>query len=231
MKTTLRTLSLVLVGAFALLYAGCGGGGGGGGGAPSDPNPIIASADAIQYAAGSINFTANVSNGDVVYYEYGIGAFTNATPTRGGPTFLYQVTGLTEGATYQYRAIATNSHGTTTGETQTVVVNTATAPVATTGSITEGGVIAVAYVNPRGLDTTYRFGYFFQLKSNPSNYTPNYYTSWGSLPVTNTYYDVYTVTAGLVITYPIGETGTYYLYYWVEAQNSLGLVYGLAAQY
>jgi hypothetical protein len=233
MKTTLRTLSLVLVGVVGMCYSGCGGGGGGGegGGAPAGSAPTIVSADAIQYAAGTINFTATVIDIGALYFEYGIGAFTDSTPTLVGPTFLYQVTGLTEGATYQYRAVT----GTIIGATQSVVVNTTSVPVCTTGTATPNGVfvgaIVNAYVNPEGSTTIYRFGYYYANKST-GVWTSYLCTSYTTLPFpTNTWYDAYAVSTVISDPYTVGPTGAYDLWYQVVATNSKGSSTGVLLKY
>lgn len=104
-------------------------------------------------------------------FEYGLtSSFGNTTGDQSigsGSTFLDAsnfVSGLNQNATYYFRAVATNSFGTSYGSTFTFTTSggSGNAPFAQTNgatSVTGTSAVLNGQVNPNGFSTTYRFEY------------------------------------------------------------------------
>jgi 6,7-dimethyl-8-ribityllumazine synthase len=126
-------------------------------------------------AASSVNDTTAKVNGSVnpngqattVYFEYGsstgYGTKTPATSAGSGTsakTVAAALGGLTGGATYHFRLVATNAAGTTSGADQTFT--TSGQPVSRTGTtsgVTGTGATLTGTVDPAGHSTSWYFEY------------------------------------------------------------------------
>ena len=129
----LRYLSLVGVIALGLItIVGSNGGGGDGGVAPTaaqDIAPTVTTSDATSVAASTATLNGSVNpNGlsTTYYFEYGTttnyGSTTTSTDAGTGTTAISvsaDLTGLSEGTTYHFRLVATNSVGTSNGDDKT----------------------------------------------------------------------------------------------------------------
>ena len=160
--------------------------------AGSAPPPTVttASASSVSTTAATLNGTVNPNGAATTYqFEYGTttsyGSFSPASPaTVGSGTSAVaesaDITGLTAGATYDFRIVGTNANGTTHGANLTFATSTATpsppppsspppspppsapAPSATTTaatSVTGTAATLNGTVNPNGAATTYQFEY------------------------------------------------------------------------
>ena len=142
----------------------------------SSSPPSVSTDTATSVASGSAILNGIVNpNGTstTVTFEYGTSASYGSTVTATQSPLTgtnYQnvnvdVTGLTTGTTYHFRAKGTNSAGTTNGDDQTFTTTSGppvTAPTVTTGSastVTSTSVAVNGTVNPNGSTTTYYFEY------------------------------------------------------------------------
>jgi hypothetical protein len=134
---------------------------------PAPPQIVSVSG---QGAVGSATLTAlvNPKGPDSTYhFEYGTGTtYGSTTPeTALGSGFdelpaTADLAGLPSGVTYHFRIVATNAHGTTTGDDATFT--TTAAPLITgqfVGDIGPSSATIRASINPNGLETSYQFQY------------------------------------------------------------------------
>jgi hypothetical protein len=138
---------------------------------PNGPSVTTGAASGVGQSAATLTGTIDPQGAETGYYfEYsGPGTFSivsgKAGSGSGNATVTAPVNGLTPGATYQYRLIATNTGGTTVGSYQTFT--TAPPPpsgpptVATggTSNLTPSSATLGGTVDPNGGATSYQFQY------------------------------------------------------------------------
>ncbi len=138
------------------------------------PTVTTGAASAHTQASATVSGTVNPNGASTtLYFDYGLTISYSHTATFGalgsGVASLsrsYNVTGLNCATTYQYRARAQSSNGTTNGSNQAFTTGACpqpgTAPAVTTGaagSITQTGATVGATVNPNGASTTLYIDY------------------------------------------------------------------------
>jgi hypothetical protein len=169
------------------------------------------------------------------YVEYGpdtnYGSSTTPTAFTGyyydgyGIDVSVSLTGLTGGATYHYRFVATNSGGTTYSSDATFTTYTpADEPTAVTGpasGITDYAATLSGTVNPDGVDTTYYFEY--GLDQTYGNTTTGEDVGSGTSPVAAS--SAIGGNFGLYYSINLSPNTTYH--YRLDATNAAGTAYGL----
>jgi hypothetical protein len=136
------------------------------GGAASAPSAETGSVDQTSATAATLLGTVDPDGASTTYsFEYGTSANYGETTAPGDAgsgtsdeAIATTLSGLTPGATYHYRLVATNSDGTDYGQDATFTTNAA--PVATTGAATTVSATSEALagtVEPNGSDTSYYF--------------------------------------------------------------------------
>jgi hypothetical protein len=137
------------------------------------PAPNVATGDVADVGQTLVTLKGTVDpNGAAATYvfQYGTSALNQTTETRnagsgdGSVSVSVQVGALRAGTKYQYRIVATNEGGSSSGATRTFTTAKApaTPPYAATGSasaIDQDGATLSATLNNRGADATYHFEY------------------------------------------------------------------------
>jgi hypothetical protein len=137
---------------------------------PNVPSATTDPASAVGQRAATLNGTIDPQGAETSYYfEYsGPGTFSIVTGKAGSgsgaTTVTAPVNGLSPGATYQYRLIATNAGGTTVGSYQTFTTAPPPSgpPAVVTGgtsNLTPTTVTLTGTVDPKGGATSYQFQY------------------------------------------------------------------------
>lgn len=141
---------------------------------PTAPEVLTQSATAVSETGATLRATVNPNRGvTTVYFEYGTstsyGQVTSSQVITGGTSpvsITAAITGLSAGETYQYRAVATNSAGTTEGSnvsfTATVGGGGDTTPVATTSlptNLTDTTATLNGAIDRKGESASYYFEY------------------------------------------------------------------------
>jgi phosphodiesterase/alkaline phosphatase D-like protein len=185
--------------------------------------PTVDSTSASDVAPTTATLTATVNPGNgatLVIFAYGPGLSygsrtlpTEATPADGADHPLSaQLTGLTPGTTYHYRAVAINFNGVTNGADGTF--STPDAPIVGGGSatgVTQSGALLSGNVQPGFSPTAYHFEY-----GPTSDY--GHSTPAGGLGADNAVHQVTAALAGLA-------AGTTY-HYRLVATNAIGTTGG-----
>ena len=137
---------------------------------PPAPGATTGSATSVTEKTASLTGSVTPNGTPTTYYfDYGTstayGAQTQTRSAGAGNTSVNvsaPVSGLTPGASYHFRLVATSSSGTTDGTDQTFTTTAAPAPVVVTGaasSISGKGAILAGSVTPNGTPTSYYFEY------------------------------------------------------------------------
>jgi hypothetical protein len=138
---------------------------------PNGPSATTGAASGVGQSAATLTGTIDPQGAQTSYYfEYsGPGTFSivsgKAGSGSGATTVTAPVNGLTPGATYQYRLIATNTGGTTVGSYQTFTTAPpppSGPPAAVTGgtsNLTPSSATLGGTVDPNGGATSYQFQY------------------------------------------------------------------------
>lgn len=144
---------------------------------PPPPNPGVAPtvttgpATLIAETSATVTGQVNPNGSSTTYHvDYGstqaLGSSTPSQTAGSGSTAAQvsaQLTGLTPATTYDYRLVATNAAGTTTGDLQSLTTASGSAsPILTgggAGSVGETSAVISALVNPNGLPTSYHIEY------------------------------------------------------------------------
>jgi hypothetical protein len=132
------------------------------------PSVETKAATSVSETGATLNGSVNPKGAETKYYfEYGTtlsyGSKTAEVSAGSGISPLEEnkaVTGLTASTTYDFRIVATNTHGTTYGSNQ--VFSTTGKPSVETKpatSVSETGATLNGVVNPRGAETKYYFEY------------------------------------------------------------------------
>jgi phosphodiesterase/alkaline phosphatase D-like protein len=185
--------------------------------------PTVDSTSASDVAPTTATLTAMINPGNgatLVIFDYGPGLSygsrtlpTEATPADGADHPLSaQLTGLTPGTTYHYRAVAINFNGVATGADETF--STPDAPIVGGGSatgVTQTGALLSGNVQPGFSPTSYQFEY-----GPTSDY--GHSTPAGGLGADNGVHPVSASLAGLA-------AGTTY-HYRLVASNAIGTTSG-----